>query len=151
MADKNSSSRSDSIRGLIQDVAERSDALSNRLRQKTVFAQTRPADAKTFMLISRRPRGLTELAKALGISRQAAHTSIQRLIAIGVVSFDYSEGSKRDMIARLTDAGYAAQTIGRGIGRDIDAMIEATIGKDDLEILRRILGVLARTDWDTPD
>ena len=94
------------------------------------------------MLISRHPRGLTELARALNISRQAAHKSILRLVDIGVVKFDYAEGSRRDMIAEITVKGVAAQKIGHGIAATIENEIRAKIGQDDLETFRRILKAL---------
>jgi DNA-binding MarR family transcriptional regulator len=131
------------IRGLIQDISERLDMRSNELRAETAFASTRPADAKTFMLISRHSRGLTALAQALKISRQAAHKSVMRLVDAGVVQFDYAEGSKRDMVATLTEEGLAARKVGLGISTTIEDDIRKEIGDDDLENLRRILTVLA--------
>jgi DNA-binding MarR family transcriptional regulator len=140
--EKNSRAPQNNIRGLVQDLSERLDARSNDLRAGTPFASARPADAKTFMLISRHPRGLTELATALKISRQAAHKSVLRLVEIGVVDFDYAKGSKRDMVAKVTDAGIAAQKVGRLITATIEEDIRAKIGTEDLENLRRILGTL---------
>jgi len=128
-----------SIRGLVQDLSERLDAMSNELRKETMFADARPSDAKTFMLISRHPRGLTELAKALDISRQAAHRSVQRLVDAGFVSFDYAEGSKRDMIARLTERGLEGRKVGLEIAAAIDRYVADKIGEDDLEALRALL------------
>lgn len=127
------------IRGLIQDISEQLDAKSNELRKKTVFASTRPADAKTFMLISRHSRGLTALSKALKVSRQAAHKSVQRLVEAGVVNFDYAEGSNRDMIATLTSNGLKAQEIGLEIALTIEKLVRDEIGDEDTETLRRIL------------
>jgi len=137
--EKESYPSQNNIRGLIQDVSERFDAMSNELRKGTEFADTRPADAKTFMLISRHPRGLTELAKALKISRQATHRSVQRLVEAGVVQFTYAEGSKRDMIAQVTKKGLQARKVGIAIAKQIESDVVARVGKDDLEALRHIL------------
>lgn len=130
------------IRGLVQDLSERLDARANELRGNTAFASTRPADAKTFMLISRHPRGLTALSTALKISRQAAHKSVLRLVEAKVVQFDYVEGSKRDMIANLTEDGLKARKVGLEIAGAVEEMIRETVGNEDLETLRRILTVL---------
>lgn len=127
------------IRGLIQDISEQLDAKSNELRKETVFASTRPADAKTFMLISRHPRGLTALSQALKVSRQAAHKSVQRLVEVGVVQFDYVEGSSRDMIATLTTNGLQARKVGLEIAQTIENLVRNEIGDEDTETLRRIL------------
>ncbi len=125
--------------------------MSNQLRRNTPFAGTRPADAKTFMLISRHPRGLTELAQALGISRQAAHKSVQRLVAEGFVEFDYAEGSRRDMIARITKKGLDGRKVGLSIAAEIETHIAEIVGKDDLETLRRILLRLAADRQASPN
>lgn len=140
--EKKSYSGYNNIRGLIQDLAEKSDAIAHQVREQTIFAGTRPADAKTFMLISRKSRGLTELATAMQISRQAAHKSVQRLVAAQVVEFVYVEGSKRDMIAQLTEKGLEARRVGLEIAMKVEASIERVIGKADLENLRRILMLL---------
>jgi len=129
----------DNIRGLVQDVSEVFDEMANTLRHKTAFADTRPADAKTFMLISRHPRGLTALANALGITRQATHRSVQRLVTADLVDFAYAEGSKRDMVATLTETGLEARKVGFGIAASIEQQVVGEIGQDDTEALRRIL------------
>ena len=136
---KKSRAAQNNIRGLVQDLSERLDAQSNELRSKTAFASTRPADAKTFMLISRHSRGLTALSQALKISRQAAHKSVMRLVDAGVVQFDYAEGSKRDMVATLTSEGLAARKVGLDIAQTIENTIRKEIGDGDLATLRRIL------------
>lgn len=127
------------LRGLLQDLCEYSDALAAEIREKTVFAGTHPADAKTFMLISRHPRGVTDLAQALQISRQAAHKSVQRLVEIGVVSYDFVEGSRRDMIATLTEQGLEARKVGLQIAGAVEDHVRQRIGDEDLETLRGLL------------
>ena len=129
----------DNIRGLIQDLSEQFDAMSDVARKQTVFADARPADAKTFMLISRHPRGLTELAKALKISRQAAHKSVQRLVEAGLIEFEFAEGSKRDKIARITKPGLEARKVGLGIAAQVEAYVKERVGEEGLEQLRRLL------------
>jgi len=142
MDDKKIQNRPDNVRGLVQDLSEKFDAMVNEMRESTAFAGTRPADAKTFMLISRHPRGLTELAKALGVTRQAAHKSVQRLVDVGLVSFVLAEGSKRDMIADVTEKGLDARAIGLAMARQVDTFVETRVGKDGLEQLRTLLAAL---------
>lgn len=134
------------IRGLVQDLAEQFDAIADALREETVFAGTRPKDAKTFMLISRQARGISDLAKALQISRQATHKSVQRLIAAGVVELNYVEGSRRDMIASITPAGLEARKVGLHIAGKVEAQAEARIGKARLEAFRQTLQDLTRRE-----
>lgn len=136
---KNIYPRPDNIRGLVQDLSEKLDTLAFEIRETTKFAGTRPADAKTFMLVARQPRGLTAIAKGLRVSRQAAHKSVQRLVAAGVVSFDYEGTSKRDMIATLTPSGMEARKVGKIVVDGVEATLVEKIGHDDIEELRRIL------------
>lgn len=135
------------LRGLIQDLSEYSDILAHEIREKTVFAGTSQADAKTFMLISRHPRGITDLAKALNISRQAAHKSVRRLVEVGVVSYELAPGSRRDRIARITDQGLEARKVGLEIAAGVERNFRERIGEEDLETLRSLLmRLLGRSD-----
>lgn len=129
----------DNLRGLIQDVSEAFDKKANTLREKTVFADVRPSDAKTFMLIARHPRGLTELANAMNISRQAAHKSIQHLLSKGLITYELAEGSKRDKIAKLTKQGLEAQNVGHKIAAAIEQHAIDRVGEQDTMILKRLL------------
>ena len=142
MDDKKTLNPQDNVRGLIQDVSEKFDIMVNEMREKTAFAATRPADAKTFMLISRHPRGLTALAKALGVTRQAAHKSVQRLVEAGLVSFTFAEGSNRDMIAQITTKGLEARSVGLSMAQEVEVFVESRVGKNGLEDLRSLLSRL---------
>lgn len=127
------------IRGLLHDLNEQLDSIAAELREHSEFAGTRPADAKTFIMISRHPRGLTDLAKALGVSRQAAHKSVQRLVEAGVIEFTYAKGSKRDMIAQITEKGLAARKAGQDMALEIEGLISSRIGDDQTTQLRTLL------------
>ena len=62
-----------------------------------------------------------------------------RLVKAGVVEFDFAEGSRRDMIANLTDEGLKARKVGLEIAGAVEDMVRDKIGDADLETLRRIL------------
>lgn len=140
MGDKNIPTPS--IRVLVQALSEKLDAMSDDLRAETIFADVRPSDAKAFFVIAQGPRKLTDLAGALRVSRQVAHRSVQRLQALGVIDFDYAEGSKRDMVATLTEKGREARVLGRSFGAKIDQRITDEIGLDQIEHLRTTLKAL---------
>ncbi|MEM7271255.1 MAG: HTH domain-containing protein, partial [Pseudomonadota bacterium] len=74
---------SGSVRVLMQDVSEKLDERAAQYRAETPMRPVRPSDARVAALVARRPRGLPEIAERLGISRQAAHRSIQRLQEMG--------------------------------------------------------------------
>ncbi len=130
------------IRGLVQDLSEQLDARMVELREGTENASVRPADAKMFMLISREPRTLSKLANALNISRQAAHSSVQRLVERGVVTLEFAPDNKRDKIPQITEKGQAARKIAGQNIHTLEAEISALLGEDKREKLRLLLSDL---------
>ena len=129
----------DNIKGLVQDLTEKLHARMNSLLVGTEFEHIRPSDTKTFMLISRHPRTISELARDLSISRQATHNSILRLIENGVVELHPAPGSKRDKIPVVTEKGQAVRRLAAKNLVIIEAELEAKIGTERLEQLRGIL------------
>ena len=132
----------DNIRGLVQDLSEQLDFRMVQLREGTENASVRPADAKMFMLISREPRTLSKLANALNISRQAAHSSVQRLVERGVISLEYAPDNKRDKIPRVTEKGQAARKAAALNIKTLEAEIGELLGAKRHEQLRDILRTL---------
>lgn len=131
--------RFDNIKGLIQDLTQQLDARMHSLRVGTEFEDIRPSDAKTFILISRHSRNISELARDLGITRQATHNSILRLIENGLIELHPAPGSKRDKIPVITEKGQALRRFAAKNLAIIEGELEAKIGKDRLEQLRGIL------------
>jgi len=138
--------RFDNIKGLVQDLTEKLDARMDVLRIGTPFEHVRPGDAKTFMLISRHPRTISELARALRITRQATHNSILRLIEKDLIRLEPAPGSQRDKIPAVTKKGHAAR---RWVARNlavIEAELEEIIGKKRLKEFRKTLIDLLKMD-----
>ena len=131
--------RADSIRGLVQDLSERLDARMAELRQATPFGNVSPADAKMFMLISRQPRSVADLARALGISRQAAHKTVSRLIAADAVELQDLPDNRRDKLVVVTRRGHEARRYASTMISTIEGEIESKLGRDRMELLRDLL------------
>ena len=131
------------VKALLQDVIQHLERCMDTYEGDATYANVRPSDTKMFMSISSEPRTISQLARTLNISRQAAHASIGRLVDWGVVELKPAEGSRRDKIAVVTQEGEKA--------RDLEAQrinfaklnVEARIGKEKIrmlcEILREIL------------
>ena len=134
---------SNSIRALIFDVSEKLDDRARVLRKQAGMKDIRPSDAKVAMLVARRSRGLTEIATKLGISRQAAHRSLQRLQEMGAVSFEHLPGNNREKVATLTPLGAEAQGAISSVVKRIDVDVEEIVGKDQLQDLRAALSALS--------
>lgn len=130
------------IRGLVQDAQELLDARMVQLRQGTELAQVRPADAKLFMLVARHPRNFSELARSMGISRQAVHLALRRLEDVGVIRLELMPGSQRDKIAIVTDRGREAQRHVSQLLGQLEQDITDRIGQENLTTLRSILSEL---------
>lgn len=131
------------IRGLMQDVTERMDEISDQLRHAQGGVDIRPSDIRTLILIVRKPRTLNDLSQAQGISRQAAHSSIKRLLEHGLIDFEFLEGSKRDKVASMNEAGYALRAKYRNSFEAVETQIADIISADELEHLRGLLTKIA--------
>jgi len=143
MTDKTKKPKHDNVRGLVQDLSELLDSRMEQFRHGTAHDWIRPSDAKMFMLIARHSRTLSQLAAALKISRQAAHSSVKRLIEKGLIELDYVPGNKRDKIPKITAEGQAARGIAAShIGRLEREMIDV-LGDEKTETLRGLLKELS--------
>lgn len=127
------------IKGLVQDLTEQLDARMAELRVGTPFESVRPSDVKTFMLVARHPRTVSDVARALSVSRQAIHGSVRRLMKRGMIELQPAPGSRRDKIAAVTEEGHVARReVARNLGI-LESELKSRIGSERLEILRSIL------------
>jgi DNA-binding MarR family transcriptional regulator len=127
------------IKGLTQDFVEKLDLKMHDMRKGTVWEHVRPADAKLFMLSARHQRSIADLSKALGVSRQAAHKSVQRLVGYGVIELRRLPENNRDKIVVITELGNEARIMAAKSLRTIESDIEQKIGKERMEALRQTL------------
>ncbi len=141
MADENTQVRLSppDIKALVQEVGDKLEALVKELREGSDYANIRPSDSKMFMLISEQPRTISQLARTLRVSRQAAHASIGRLAQFKIVELQPAPGSRRDKVAIITESGHKAQEFAARHTKAIEAALEEKIGKERLETLRGIL------------
>ncbi|MBL4799529.1 MAG: winged helix-turn-helix transcriptional regulator [Oleispira sp.] len=136
---KNNLPNPTNVKGLMQDLVEKLDSKMQMKRKGTLWEDVRPSDAKLFLLTARHQRSIADLAKALGISRQAAHKSVKRLLDRDVVELRQFPGNNRDKIVVITDAGNTARImVAKSLGA-IESEIEERIGKKRLEEFRQTL------------
>jgi len=95
------------FRTLLHRVVELLDARG--LRPGAQVDSIRPSDERLFLILAREPLTISKLARAAGISRQAAHASIGRLAARNLVLLDHAPGSRRDKVAMVTEQGEIAR------------------------------------------
>ena len=139
-----------SIRGLLLEVAERLEKDTKHVAASAGYANIRPSDARMFMTIAEQPRTISQLARILKISRQAAHSSIGRLMEWNAVELRHAPGSRRDKIATLTERGQRAREATQTRILAMETRIEERIGLERREVLRGILLDLLPGESDGP-
>ena len=127
------------INRLLHDKAE---WIADRLRKAAPEAARdhfSAAEGKIFSTLRGRELTVSEIARLRGISRQAVHRTVSGLVERGYLELKLAEGSQRDKVVVITQAGQKLRTdIGNQL-ETIEAEIAEAIGKERLETLREIL------------
>lgn len=127
------------IKGLMMDVLGRWNVEMDKRQASTAFAAIRPADQRLFGQLRGRPTPMVDLHKRLGITRQAAHNSILRLVGHGVVDIVQSPENRKNKTVVITEKGQQLRKLAAQSIREIEKDCIKRIGKDRLEMLREIL------------
>ena len=132
------------LRSLLQEASERLDARIEAKRRETPLSKLRGSDAKVFWLISQRARHISDIARVLRISRQAAHASCVRLLAMNAIALESSAENRRIKIARIAGVGLAAQIDLQRRLNALDGEVAASLGSDQFELLVGLLEKLLK-------
>ena len=103
----------------------------------------RPAHGFALQAIGPGGATATEVGRRLGISKQAAGKTTERLEELGYVNRAGDQADKRRKLIRLTPRGTAALAMSAMIFSDIRARWESTLGPDRLAALESDLGAIA--------
>ena len=87
-----------------------------------------------------------ELARRMGVTRQAAHQTIQELVDRGFLELAADPRNKRARRAVLTARGKRVVADARDIVRELEDTLERRIGRKRVARLRRAL----ESDWGAP-
>ncbi len=98
-----------------------------------------PAMSRMFAYVARGPIGVSALARHLGVSRQGVHKLASDAARLGLIEFVDSSDDRRIKLLRFTDKGRAMSVSAVREFRLIEEELAATIGRHDLDELRRIL------------
>ena len=85
---------------------------------------------------------ITELAKALGVTKQAVQPLVAELTELGMVRLEPDPLDARARRVHLTDHGVAAMVHGTGVLLRVEAEIAPQLAPRDLVQLKRLLGKL---------
>lgn len=121
----------------------RSDWMEARVMEgarRNGYGEVTTAMNRLFAQLRGRPVGLSELARALSVSRQAVHQLANEAARLGLVEFVASEEDGRVKLLRFTQKGWAMSDSAAREFAAIEAALAQQIGAQDLAELKRILG-----------
>lgn len=125
------------LKGLVQDMLEWMELRNQQMKVDWEFSST-PAEAKLFAALRGQERTVADLARALGISRQAVHANLKRMIQAGFLESVPHPHSNRDKLIRITAEGRKIQSLAAINLRQIEEEIKETIGETNVENVRRL-------------
>lgn len=124
----------DNIRTLIYHLGLAIDERLLALRKGTIYENARSSDARVFVTAGRQPSTISEIARELKITRQAAQMSVQRLIKLHVVEAQSVNG--RDKRVVITPKGHLARNTAARQIEFIEKEFAAVLGEEGLRQLR---------------
>ncbi len=127
------------LKGLLADTVEWMEARNVELRQSTRYSGATPAEAKLFATLRGGERSVSDLARAIGVSRQAVHRTAHRLQEQGVVRIVPSPDDARIKIVQITEGGHRVQEMAAKNLRQIESEMAAEMGRKNLETIRGLL------------
>jgi DNA-binding MarR family transcriptional regulator len=121
------------------------DGMLGRLKDAGWSEITR-AHSRVFTSIDRGGTRSSELARRLGVTRQAAHQTIQELVDLGFLQLAPDPTSRRAKRVVLTPRGKRVVADAREIFRELEATLARRIGRKRVARLRRAF----ESDWGEP-
>ena len=89
---------------------------------------------------------LSELIKALGVSKQSAGQLVDVLVLRGYLQRAVDEEDRRKLSVTLTERGRAAAVVQAAARKKIDETLLARVGEENVRRMRRALAVLIYMD-----
>lgn len=123
---------------------QRSDWMEARVMQGARlngYPQLSTAMNRLFAQLGGRPLGLSDLARRLGVSRQAVHKLALEAQKLGLVEFVPSEEDGRVKLLRFTQKGWRMSEQAAASFVQVEEELARHIGRDAVEELRRILAL----------
>jgi DNA-binding MarR family transcriptional regulator len=120
----------ESIRTLVYFLGLVIDHQFRERRRGTLYERVRPSDIRVFVKASHKPATISNIARELRISRQAAHKSLIRLQELGVVEVLALEGNRRDKQVKITRRGRMAGTTAAHQTYKIECGLAEVLGED---------------------
>jgi DNA-binding MarR family transcriptional regulator len=85
----------------------------------------------------------SDIARNLGVSRQAIHSTINQMVGLGIVQLEVDPADRRHMVVSLTDLGARMRKDAQRSMDALTAQIAARLGQDKFDALLAAL----EADW----
>lgn len=112
--------------------------------QRHGYAKVTPAMARLFGHMGGHPVGLSELARQMGITRQAVHKLANDAMALGLVEAVPSPQDARLVCLQFTQAGWTMSAKAARDFEEIESQLRERMGTRNLAELKRLLAMA----WD---
>ena len=129
----------DNIRTLIYYLGLAIDARLSEARRGTPYEHVRPSDVRVFVTAGRKMRTISEIARELGITRQAAQMGVQRLSKLKVLELRPAPDNKRDKLVYITPKGRLARNSAGLQIEKLEAEFASVIGAEGVATFRENL------------
>lgn len=139
MPQKNEKLLRNSLKALLRDALDWIEAEQNILLQDSPFASASSAEVKLFAALRGQSRSISELSRYLGVSRQAVHHTVHKLVAKSVVTLEHSKTNRRDKLVVISDEGRKVQAMTAKHFQTIENKMAKQIGRANTDTLREIL------------
>ncbi|NLY26265.1 MAG: MarR family transcriptional regulator [Alcaligenaceae bacterium] len=127
------------LRNLLMKRFDWIEERSLELARLNGYGHVTPAMSRMFGHMSGVPVGLSELARKLGVSRQAVHKLAGEAAKAGLVEFVSSPDNARIVLLRFTQAGWVMSANAASVFDSIELELKEHIGARNLAELKRIL------------
>lgn len=127
---------------LSQLLLARSDWLSEALQQAvraSPYTFITPAQTRLLAIMAGKPMSMSEIARRLGVSRQAAHKAVNELERKGVLRVEDDIQRRNAKVVSYTELGQNLNRYGAGLIDSIESRITKKMGKDGLQQLKQLL------------
>lgn len=128
-----------SLKALLRDALDWIEKEQEELLKDSPFASASTAERKLFAALRGESRSISELSRYLGVSRQAVHHTVHKLVSKGVVTLQHADNNRRDKLVTISEQGREVQAMTAKHFQAIERKMASTLGRERVVLLREVL------------
>lgn len=128
-----------SLKALLRDALDWIENEQEELLKDSPFASASTAEMRLFAALRGESRSISELSRYLGVSRQAVHHTVHKLVTKGVVTLKHADNNRRDKLVTISEQGREVQAMTAKHFQAIERKMASTLGRERVEMLREML------------